>query len=250
MNSYLSARARRAPATTCFGACIGAVSAVLAFGSGCGLISSDVTNFTLELPDKEFTIDATSWQVDRVEAQTYLGTSCASAPTVCMTAARSACTTCSGTCNDMTSTCDLSMRVSLYQPVDLVNEQPELKSIDDQPVIKVTIDSVTYEVLTNTLNIATPELLIYVAPASVMDPSDPLARQVGTIAPIDAGMVTVNPLNMSFTLTGKAELVTMMNHFKTPFNVIVGTTLTVMDGDPIPSGRLDAVIHIRAHAGI
>ena len=36
----------------------------LSLAAGCGLISSDVTNFDLMLPDKKFTIDASGWQVD------------------------------------------------------------------------------------------------------------------------------------------------------------------------------------------
>ena len=47
---------------------------------------------------------------------------------------------------------------------------------------------------------------------------------------------------MVFTADGKAELVSIMSTFKTPFNVIVGSTLTIGAGTPIPTGRLDAVL--------
>ena len=36
--------------------------------SGCGLISSDVTNFDLDLPAQDFTVDAASWKVDSTAA--------------------------------------------------------------------------------------------------------------------------------------------------------------------------------------
>ena len=50
--------------------------------------------------------------------------------------------------------------------------------------------------------------------------------------------------------TGKADLVNIMSTFKTPFNVLVGSTLVVTMGTPVPAGKLDAVVHIKAHAGL
>jgi hypothetical protein len=236
---------------THFGIRMGAV--VVAVGlSGCGLIDSDVTNFDLTLPDKEFTIDASAWQVDQAAAMTYLQTSCASMPALCATAAEQACgqDDCSGSCNMTTQRCELALEVSLYRPIDLITEKPELKSINDEPVIKVALDSVTYEVDMNTLNVATPVMTIYVAPMSVMEPSDPLAKAIGTIASVPAGTTVTTPQPIVFTDTGKADLIGMMNNFKTPFNVIVGSTLIVTQGQPVPQGQLDAIVHIKAHAGL
>lgn len=228
------------------GICLGVL---LAVSAGCGLISSDVADFELNLPDKSFSIDTAGWNVDEQQAQALLGTSCASAPTVCNTAAQMACDmNCSGTCN-ASQRCELQLDVGLHRQVNLVDEKPELKSINDQPVIKVTIDSVTYAVVANTLNVATPELKMYVAPISVMDPKSAEAIEIGTIAPVAAG-ATVGPTPIAFTETGKAKLVGMMSTYKTPFNVIVGSSLTVTEGQMVPEGKLDAVIRIRAHAGL
>lgn len=225
--------------------------ALLAATSGCGLISSDVTDFDLTLPDKKFTVDATKWQIDQAQADAVLNTSCASQPMVCASAAMQACTTgCSGSCNATSQTCDLSLDVGLYQPIDLLTEKPELKSINDEPVIKVTIDSVTYEVTANSLNVATPEMTVYVAPKSVMNPKDPMAKAIGTIPSVPAGQTTSKPEAIMFTATGKAELVSIMSTFKTPFNVLVGSTLVIHAGTPVPNGKLDAVVHIKGHAGL
>lgn len=222
----------------------------LVSGSGCGLISSDVTNFDLTLPDKDFTVDASTWQVSDSEAQTFLSLSCGSSPKLCASAVQQACPmNCSGECNAATQTCDLSLDVSLYQTVDLLVERPELNSINDQPVIKVTIDSVAWEVASNTLTVATPVMTVYVAPRSVMDPGDPQAKAIGTIASVAAG-TTTGPQSLVFTATGKADLVAMMSTFKTPFNVIVGSTLVLHQGQSVPRGRLDAVVHIKGHAGL
>ena len=225
--------------------------AAIVLTSGCGLISSDVTNFDLTLPDKAFTIDSASWMVDGAKAQPFLATSCASTPTVCGSAAMQACGKgCSGTCDASTHTCDLSLDVGLYQMIDLVKEKPELQQINDQPVIKVQIDSVTYEITGNTLNVATPPMTIYVAPSSVMDPKDPSAKAIGTIAAVPAMTKTTAPQQIAYTDSGKAELINIMSTFKSPFNIIVGATLTLKSGDPVPMGKLDAVVHIKAHAGI
>lgn len=223
---------------------------VIAAGNGCGLISSDVTNFDLTLPEKQFTIDADGWQVDAQQADVLLSTSCAGAPDVCASAASLACQEgCSGSCNATTQQCELALDVSLYRSIDLLTEKPELKSIDDEPLIKVTIDSVTYEITGNTLNVDTPALTVYVAPTSVMDPADPQATPIGTIEPVPAGIL-VTPKDLTFTPTGRADLIAAMNNFHTPFNVIVGSTLVIRDGTPVPMGKLDAVVRIEAHAGL
>ena len=224
---------------------------LLLAASGCGLVSSDVTDFDLTLPDKTFTIDAASWQVDNTTAQQLLATSCANMPSVCNTAAQQACTSgCSGACDTDTQTCDLSLAVSLYNKVDLVMEKPELQTINSEPVIKVTIDSVTYDIMANTLNVDTPAMNILLAPVSVMDPSDPMANLIGTLDPVPAGQVTTMSQELKFTATGKDELISTMSMYKTPFNIIVGSTLEVKSGDPVPTGMLTAVVHVKAHAGI
>jgi hypothetical protein len=232
---------------TYLGTCL---SLVIAASAGCGLISSDVADFNLDLPEKRFSIDTAGWQVDQTQADLLFMASCSSTPDVCDNLARMACEMdCSGTCNTSRDSCELQLDVGLHQEVNLIDEKPELKSINDQPVIKVTIDSVTYAVSSNTLNVATPELKVFVAPISVMDPKSPEAVEIGSVPPIDAG-TTVPPTPIVFSDTGKAKLVMMMSTYKTPFNVIVGSTLTVTEGQPVPQGKLDAGIRIRAHAGL
>jgi hypothetical protein len=217
--------------------------------AGCGLISSDVTNFDLTLPEKKFTIDASGWDVKQSDADQFTTLSCASNASVCSSAVTQACMAgCSGTCN-AAKTCDLSLDVSLMQPVNLVMEKPELKSINDEPVIKVTIDSVTYKVTSNTLNVATPTISVYVAPTTVLKPG-PDATLIGTIPPIPANQVISNPQMLMFTPDGKAALVKIMSSFKTPFNVLVGSSLLVTAGQPVPMGKLEAVVQISGHAGV
>jgi hypothetical protein len=218
--------------------------------AGCGLISSDVTNFDLTLPDKKFTVDAGGWHVDQMAADRVLAMSCDMAPDACNTAVKMACPTdCSGVCN-AARTCDLLLDISLSQSINLVMEKPELQSISSEPLIKVTIDSVTYAVTGNSLNVDTPELTIYVAPTTVVTPKDALATPIGTIASVPAMHTTTTPEPLVFTSTGRAQLVSIMSSFKTPFNVLLGASIIVTAGEPVPTGKLDAVVYIKGHAGL
>ncbi|MGE3455524.1 MAG: hypothetical protein AB7O24_10470 [Kofleriaceae bacterium] len=222
---------------------------VAALASGCGLVSSDPTSFDLSVPDKAFTIDATSWQVDDAKAAEYLTIPCGTAPSVCGYAAIDTCgMNCSGTCNEVTETCDLSLEVSLYRPIDLVTEQPELRTVEDD--LMVTSVDVEYEVVANTLSIATPALEVFVAPSSVLEPSDPLATRIATIEPIDSAAITNGGRPLVFTEAGKAALTAMMADYQAPFNVIVGSRLWIRQNEPVPDGKLDAVIRIKARAGL
>lgn len=218
------------------------------FLGGCGLISSDVTDFTLKTQTHMFTVDASSYMVNQTAANAYLGQSCASAPTECAQWVQSACTTnCSGSCDTGTQKCDLGLEVGVYQKVDLNMDNPELATVSKEPVVKVTIDTITYTVTDNSLNVATPEMTVYVAPMSVMSPTDPMAQSVGTIPAVPA-MTTTQPTNMMFTANGKTNLVTIMGNYMTPFNVIVGSTILIKSGDPFPTGKLTAEVDITAHA--
>lgn len=234
--------------TARFGAC--AALLVLGLG-GCGLVSSDVADFNLALPEKKFAVDASSWNVDTAAAGAYFNTTCSAMPNACGQAAAAVCkaASCAGVCGASTQKCALQLSVNAVQPIDLVTEKPELKSINDQPVIKVTIDSVKYAVLANTMTADVPELTVYVAPATVKSPADPAAKPIGKIPTIKAGQ-TVAASNLIFTATGKADLVAAMSTFKTPFNVLVGSTLEITTTQQVPMGKLDASVQITAHAGL
>ncbi|HEX3481629.1 MAG TPA: hypothetical protein VHT91_41745 [Kofleriaceae bacterium] len=239
----------------CLNARLAATVLALSLAAGCGLISSDVTNFDLTLPDKKFSIDASAWQVDTTNKNlfsngTLTSVPCTSTSSVCSSAVADVCPSdCSGKCDPATSACQLSLDVSRPLKVDLLTEEPDLKTINDQPVIKVSIDSVTYAVTANNLNVDTPMISVYVAPLSALKPGDAQAKLIGTIPPIPA-MTTSDFQALTFTPTGKADLITFMSNFKTPFNVLVGSSLVIRAGQMLPMGKLDAVVRIRGHAGL
>jgi hypothetical protein len=53
---------------------------------------------------------------------------------------------------------------------------------------------------------------------------------------------------MKFSPDGQATLSATLADFKNPFNIIVGGTLLLAHGDEVPRGKLDASVHVRAHA--
>jgi hypothetical protein len=83
-----------------------------------------------------------------------------------------------------------------------------------------------------------------------LDPTNKQIKQIGTIAPVPAGKTTTAPQPIEFTATGKAELQDIMGSFKTPFNILVGAEILVDKASDVPTGRLDAVVHVKGHAGL
>jgi hypothetical protein len=223
----------------------------LALASGCGVISNDTQPIDVSLQDKSFTVDASAWGVDDAAVASYLAQSCASAPSLCRTAAAQACddTTCSGVCGD-DHVCDLALAISLWRPVDLVTEVPAVNTVSSTQMLDVTIDAVTYEVLDNSLNVDTPALTVYIGPSSATAPGDPGATAIGTISAVAAGGITDGPTMLDFDASGRQALSDALAAYDTPFNLIVGASLTVTADDPVPTGKLDAVVHVTAHAGL
>lgn len=222
------------------------LAALVVSSTGCGLISSDVGDFDLTLPEKKFTVDTAQWML--TTDSTFPTVPCAGMESVCSAAVMQACgdEACFGSCDG--TNCKAVVVVGLWTGVNLLDEKPELQTINDQPLIDVTIDDITYDVTENTLNVDTPEMVLYVAPISAMDPGNPSARPVGTIASVPAGAEVSGQVNL--TPQGRADLREFMNDFRTPFNIIVGTEVEINAGDPVPDGKLTAVVNVSAHAGL
>ncbi len=216
--------------------------------AGCGLVDPNITDFNLNLPSKQFTIDAARWNL--TDADQLVSQTCTTQPDPCAAAAQQACAegTCIGQCDATTLTCDLTLFVALFNTIDLQTEKPELATIEDQPLIDVTIDAINFEVSANTMNVETPSLTFYAAPSTVMSP-DARARIIGTVPPIPAGM-TRSLAPIDFDASGRANLAAFMSDFRTPFNIIVASQLLLENGDTIPEGALTVRVVVEAHAGL
>lgn len=228
----------------------GLYAGLVAAVGGCGLISSDVTDFDLSLPNKTYTVDSASFDVNG-DPDAVLSMSCTPQSGACELAGEMACPEgqCRGQCSASTSLCELVIPVHPFTTVNLAEEKPELATIDDQEFVSVTIDTITYAVSENTMNRQTPALTLYVAPQSVTSPTDTAAIAIGDIPAVDAGM-TVTTTPMQITQGGHAALVDAMKDFRTPFNVIVGTDIVLRSGEPLPTGKMTTTLAITAHAGL
>lgn len=216
---------------------------------GCGLIDSNITEFNLSLPDQEFTIDTSQWNL--MGDATFPGIPCQTTNDACpdLTAAVCDGPECTGICDGATNTCKVMVQVGLSQTINLVEEKPELQTIENQPFLNVTIDAVEYQIVENTLNFDSPGISLYVAPQNVMTPESNDARLVGTIEPIPAmRQLDWTPMNMNNA--GENNLRDMMGDYRSIFNVIVGATVEITEGTPLPSGRAVARVGVDAHAGL
>ncbi len=217
--------------------------------TGCGLVDSDITDFQLFVRDKQFTVDTAQWELQGVDQ--FTSTDCSQSAGICAVGAEQVCSDgqCFGRCDGATDTCELQILVALWQSVNVDSENPELRTLAEQPVVDVEIDNITYEITENSLTIDTPEFKVYAAPATIMSPGDPEALQVGTIAPVTS-QTLVSLTNVELTSDGRDILADFMGDYQTSFNIIVATEIFVGDGDTVPTGALSANVQVRAHAGL
>lgn len=216
--------------------------------TGCGLVSTDVADFDLSMPERSFTIDSAQWGL--TSDATFPAVDCSTpGSNVCSAAVMAACnsSTCFGSCDG--TNCQATVLVALWRDVNLYEEKPELKSINDQPLLDVTIDRMQYDVAENTMNVQMPEFTMYVAPMAVMSPGDPQAEPIGSITSLSPGATLIDA-EVNLTPEGRASLRQFMGDYKTTFNIIVAAEVVIQAGDPVPSGRIEAKLRVDAHAGI
>jgi hypothetical protein len=219
----------------------------LVASAGCGLIDTDVTSFDLSLPEREVRVDTADWELADMAALPAVDCTGDSAG-ICSEAVSEYCgaeSVCSGVCGG--DTCAVSIGVSLWHTFDLAAERPELGRIDGQPLVEVRIERVYYSIPENTLNVLSPPLTVYVAPEGVMSPADSQAEAIGHIPPVASGVV-VAEADVELTEEGMARLAARMRTYSTPFNLIVASDVVIEAGDPLPTGRLVAVVKATARA--
>jgi hypothetical protein len=199
----------------------------------CGLISSDVTQFELRLPKKDFKIDSADWMLSVTGNLPAIDCQ----PIDCETAVAELCAGagCSGTCDAMNH-CMATVAVSLVQDFNLSTEAPELQAIADQPILDVTVKTIAFEVTENSLNVATPPLFVYLAPQGVMDPKNTMATAIGSVASVAPGKT--GTVNLELTAAGETAMESYMSNWKAPFNVIVAGDIAISAGQAVPTGKL------------
>ncbi len=226
-----------------------ALAATLVLVAGCGLIDSDIADFDLSLPEKEIVVDTSTWQL--TDSAEMPAVDCSDNAGVCSLGITELCGAdgiCFGSCNEA-ETCDVKVLVNLWHNFDLAKEKPELEEIEGKPLVSISINAISYKVTENTMNVATPEMTVYVAPGGVMAPGDPGAQAVGTLPSVPAG-TTIELGDVVLTANGRELLAGYMKQYTQPFNIIVGTDVDLTAGDEVPTGTLTAVVLVTAVAGI
>jgi len=227
-------------------AALALATAVLA--GGCGLIDSNIADFDLSLPEKEITVDTADWML--ADAQSVPAIDCQDMMSVCNAGVSQFCGNgqlCFGSCDG--ANCKAEVAVNLFREFDLGEEKPELREIDGQPLVDVTIRRIAYSVSENTMNVDSTPLTIYIGPQDAMSSGHPQAEAIGTIAPVPAGM-TIDDAEVELSADAESVVRSYMGDYRTPFNIIIGTLVDLEAGDLIPQGRLVAVVKVEATAGL
>ncbi|MBT8495124.1 MAG: hypothetical protein KJO07_18910 [Deltaproteobacteria bacterium] len=221
-------------------------AAALAIG-GCGLVDSDVTNFDISLPQKTLTVDTAQWQL--TSEANFPAVDCSGNEQVCAATQGDFCGSddCAASCDG--SNCQLTIAIDLFKDFDLASENPALQDLDDMALISVSIDKIFFQVSANTLNIDTPPMGVYIAPMTVMSPSDDGAIRFGEIPAVVAG-TTLAEAELILDEDGEQTVQSFLEDWSTPFNIIVAADVVVAAGDPVPTGALDAAVRVNATAGI
>jgi len=218
-----------------------------ALSAGCGLVDSDVTQFDISLPQKTLSVDTAQWELTSMSSLPAVD--CSSDATICSQSLSSLCTSddCSGACDG--TSCQVVIAVHLFKDFNLKSENPALQDLDDTALISVKVSKIFYEVTANTMNVDSPPLEVYIAPATVMTPTDAAAEHIGTIPAVPAGML-VSEGELVLDAGGEAIIAGFLEDWTTPFNFIVAAEVVVSAGDPVPTGKIDAAVRVNASAGL
>jgi hypothetical protein len=206
---------------------------------GCGLISSDVTALTFELPAKSYAFDTQSLNlpsgnVPRVACGAgQLVMDCCAPPAPAP----------APDCSSLTLTCDAGFctghkTVTVASRTNLGQEVPQLQSLSGQTLANVFIKKITYTTANN-LNVDLPEVTLYLAPDGVTDPA--MGMKFGTM-PVTPKMSMVTG-DVVLDPGAQATFAGYARNFATPFSFIASTAIVVPPDAPVPAGN--ATITVR-----
>jgi hypothetical protein len=201
---------------------------------GCGLISSDITRLTFDLPTETYTFDTAQWNIPpALQGMSFPSIPCP--PDCCTTASAVglSCTTTPLTC--MSGSCSAELPESQATPINLSTDvKPSLSQYTS--LVSISISSIKYTVRSNSLNIDVPPLSIYLAPSGVSDPTDSRAQLFGTVPSIAAGTTPTGNVQLVSNAASVFQMFT--GNLATPFEIITAATVVVGAGTPVPSGAI------------
>jgi hypothetical protein len=217
------------------------VSSLLVLGGGCGLISSDVTETSFQLPARMYSFDSSTFSVPSAVTQEVpcgagqIVTDCCNppaplpAPDCAMNML-----TCEQNENGM-NVCMAQVTVSQSTTMNLGQEVPSLSGFTS--IVNIKIKKISYAVTANTLTVDLPDVALYLAPQGVTDPSDSRAQKFGTLPAIPSMMTPSGDVVLEPNAAQVFNAYT--KNLQAPFNFIAGATLKVSKA---PTGKIDVTV--------
>ena len=216
---------------------VGLLVAGVSAGVGCGLISSDITKVTFDLPARTYSFDSAAFNVP---AGNSVAVPCGGANLV-----QDCCNPPAGPKPDCTMTplacvasvCTLEQPLTVSSTINLKMDASQLSSLSGTTLGNVTLESLQYSAH-STLNVDAPPFDLYLAANGVTDPK--MAMKFGTIPSIKAGMSPSGDITK--TSSADALFTSYCQNFATPFNVLASTIVVVPSGSPTPTGAISITI--------
>ena len=209
---------------------------------GCGLISSDITSLTFQMPSKTFSFD-TANAMWKAPPGTFPAVACGTGQVVtdcCHPPSPAPTPDCVATplaCEN--SVCVVEFPVSITQKIDLKAEVPALMNVGSQGLADVSIKRILYTIV-STMNVELPPIQIFIAPDGITSATDPSAKKFGTVPATPPMMTSTGDVVLD--PAGQAAFTQYAHQLSTPFNLIATTTMMVAPGNPVPAGRVDATV--------
>jgi hypothetical protein len=209
--------------------------------AGCGLISTDITRLTFDLPTETYTFDTAQWKIPpALDGLNFPSIACTTDNDCCNNPLASAagldCTMTPLSC--MSGSCGASLPESQATMINLSMQVPSLSSYTS--LVSISISSIKYAVRSNTLNVAVPPLSIYLAPNTVTDPTDSRAVLFGTVPAIPAGSMPSGNVNLEPNAASTFQ--TFTSDLTTPFEIITAATVVIGAGTPVPTGAITIAV--------
>jgi len=228
---------------------------VAALGAACGLISSDITKVSFDLPPKSYRFDTqeSGWKsADTMKFGTVPAISCTTDADCCPPAVVALGLDCSSIVCDVppgTATCAYALTVETPpQTIDLKAEVPQVSSISSQSIIDIAISQITYQVTENSLNVDLPPVDLFLADNGATSTLDPSAVKFGTV-PVIPKLTTVPDGKVTLDQPAAKDAFNKIgHHLGTPFVFIARSRVLVAGGTPVPSGALSITVGGRLSA--
>ena len=243
------ARARRARAGQ---ALARGGSVLLMLGLGCGLISSDITKVSFDLPPRSYRFDTQQAGWNSASTSTFSSVPaipCGADPDCCPAQISLLGLDCSSiVCDQSNGTCAFALTVETPPTtIDLKAEVPSISSISSQSIIDITVSQITYDVTENSLNVDLPPVDLFVADNGATSTLDPSAVRFGTVPVIVKG-TTLTAGKVTLAASAKDAFNKIGHHLGTPFVFLSRARVLVPGGTPIPMGALSLTVRGRLSA--